>query len=441
MRGSLRLALAIPALLALAVAGCDMEPPEDNPPPPTVGDVVVNEFLASNSSYGTDENGDFPDWIELYNRGTAPVNLAGYTITDNLNEPTKFTIPGGQAAATTIAPGGFLLIFCDANVDRGPLHTGFALSAGGEDIGFYEPNGDAVFELTFTAQTTDVSYGRTVDAGETWALLDPPTPGASNQGGSSNPNPVIGTPSLQPAAPGAGAAVTVSASVTDDETVTGVVLNYALDGGAFTPVAMSASGASWSGSIPGQAAGTVVAYYLRATDNDGHVTTLPASAPATTLSYTVSGGGGVPVLFINEFLASNATGMTDPNGDFDDWIEIYNPGATPVNLGGMYITDDLATPDKFQIATTDAAATTVPAHGYLILWADGEPGEGAAHITPKLSAGGEAIGLYTATLQEVDTYTFGAQAADVSTARVPDGSENWTTLSPPTPGATNGQAP
>ncbi len=154
----------------------------------------------------------------------------------------------------------------------------------------------------------------------------------------------------------------------------------------------------------------------------------------------MTGGGSAPVLYINEFLASNSGATPDPFGDPEDWIEIYNPGATAIDLGGMYITDDLATPTKYQIPTTDAAATTVPAHGYLLLWADAEPAEGATHIVPKLSASGEAIGLYTGDLTEIDSLTFGAQTTDVSYGRQPDGTETWVSFTTPTPGATNGVA-
>jgi len=433
------LALSASAVLALAIlfaGGCDMETPS-NQPPPTGGDLVVNEFLASNSSQGADEHGDYDDWIELYNRGGTAIDLAGYSITDNLGDPTKFTIESGHGATTVIQPGGYLLIWCDSTPDQGPLHTSFNLGAGGEDIGVYDAGGDAVAEMTYGPQTSDVSYGRTVDGGDTWATFATPTPGASN-GGGANPNPVIATPTLAPAAPAEGEAVTVSAVVTDNGTVASVALHYALNGGAFTTVAMTAAGTTWSGVIPAQSGGTVVTYYLRAVDNESNAATLPATAPAATLSYTVSGGGAVPALFINEFLASNSGSSLDPFGDADDWIEIYNAGAVAVDLGGMYITDDLADPDKYQIPTTDAAATTVSAGGYLILWADNEPAEGATHIVPKLSAGGEAIGLSTSSLAPIDSYTFGAQTSDVSTGRVPDGGATWTTFTTPTPGATNG---
>ena len=74
----------------------------------------------------------------------------------------------------------------------------------------------------------------------------------------------------------------------------------------------------------------------------------------------------VPALVINEFMASNTT-IADPQGDFDDWIEIYNTTNSPINLGGMYITDSLSDLTKYQIPTGFAAQTTVAAYGFLIL--------------------------------------------------------------------------
>ncbi|MBK9303529.1 MAG: lamin tail domain-containing protein [bacterium] len=436
-------AIALTALLALVACGCDMDQ-ATNPPPPGGGDLVVNEFMASNATQGMDEHGEYDDWIELYNRGDAAIDLAGYSVTDNLGDHQKFTIEAGSPTVTTIQPGGFLMIWCDSQTDQGPLHASFNLSAGGEDIGIYEPNGDAVAEFTYGAQSSDVSYGRTTDGGPVWALFSAPTPGASNDGGGQNTDPVIATPVLDPAAPAAGQTVLVTAEVTDDGTVEAVALFYAVDGGAFTevamslPVAASQAGDAWGGYIPAQSAGAVVTYYLRAVDDEENVTLLPAGAPATNLTYTVAGGGAVPELYINEYLASNDSGNTDPFGDFEDWIEIYNAGATAVDLGGMYVTDDLGQPTKYLIPATDAAATTVPAGGFLILWADNEPEEGATHIVPKLSGGGEAIGLYTAALDPIDTRTFGPQTADVSEGRATDGGDVWTTFTTPTPGASNG---
>ena len=82
------------------------------------GQVVINE--GSNRNYTTiaDENGDFPDWIELYNAGTDTVNLNNYSLTDDPALPSKWTLP-----ALRLAPGGFKTVFCSGK-DRAPL-SGF----------------------------------------------------------------------------------------------------------------------------------------------------------------------------------------------------------------------------------------------------------------------------------------------------------------------------
>ena len=83
-------------------------------------------------------------------------------------------------------------------------------------------------------------------------------------------------------------------------------------------------------------------------------------------------------LFINEFMASNSSssGIQDPQNDYDDWIEIYNAGNTAINLAGMYLTDNLANPTKWQIPSDSPSLTTVPAGGFVVFWADEEPADG-----------------------------------------------------------------
>ena len=99
----------------------------------------------------------------------------------------------------------------------------------------------------------------------------------------------------------------------------------------------------------------------------------------------------VPSLVINEFMAENNINYADPQGDFDDWIEIYNTTNSSINLGGMYITDNLSDITKYRIPTGFPSQTTVPAHGFLILWADEDMTDGGVHLVIKLSADGEDI--------------------------------------------------
>jgi hypothetical protein len=149
----------------------------------------------------------------------------------------------------------------------------------------------------------------------------------------------------------------------------------------------------------------------------------------------------MPALFINEFLASNDANYYDSTtADYPDWIEIYNAGDQPVDIGGMYITDDLGELTVWQIPTTAPDTTTIPAGGYLLLLADKKPEAGVLHVKLKLSGKGEQIGL---TLSDgttiVDSLTFGKQAADTSMGRLPDGSETWEYFSVPSPGASNSE--
>jgi hypothetical protein len=149
------------------------------------------------------------------------------------------------------------------------------------------------------------------------------------------------------------------------------------------------------------------------------------------------------MLFINEFMASNnsSSGIHDPHGDYDDWIEIYNLGDTSVDMAGMYLTDDLTDPTKFHIPTGYSSQTTIPARGFLVFWADDETTQGPLHTNFKLSGSGEEIGLYdTDGITQIDAVVFGAQATNISYGRYPDAEENWRFFSTATPGAANNNA-
>ncbi|MFK8104353.1 MAG: CotH kinase family protein [Saprospiraceae bacterium] len=143
-------------------------------------------------------------------------------------------------------------------------------------------------------------------------------------------------------------------------------------------------------------------------------------------------------LFINEFLASNNATYDDEYGEFDDWIEIYNAGSTPVDLGGMYLTDNLSDPTKLQIPTGNPSSTTLAAGEFFVFWFDGQPEQGIFHVDAKLKASGEQLGLWASDgLTVIDSFTYGAQTVDISQGRQPDGSSSWNFFSTPTPGSEN----
>ncbi len=145
-------------------------------------------------------------------------------------------------------------------------------------------------------------------------------------------------------------------------------------------------------------------------------------------------------LVFNEVLASNTSGTVDDFGEEEDWIELYNPGDQAVDMAGLYLTDSLSEPALWEIPTGYPGSTTVEGKGFILLWADGEPGQGPLHLGFKLSREGEEIGLFQKIgdgMVLIDSVSFTPLEADVSLARVPDGTGPWMTFGEPTPGTYN----
>ena len=141
--------------------------------------LVINEFSAANQSHFTDNYGDTPDWIEIYNSSTQDINLSGYYLSDKLSEPLKWQIPGGLVPAE-----GYLLIFATGRDEffGGFLHANFKISqTQEEDIILTGPD-----EVTIDwyhiaeANKVDQSRGRISDGNASWGVFTSPTPGASN---------------------------------------------------------------------------------------------------------------------------------------------------------------------------------------------------------------------------------------------------------------------
>jgi hypothetical protein len=152
----------------------------NNPAVPTI-QVTINEFMAGNNTIPDPADGDFDDWFELYNAGATPVDLSGYTLTDNLTNSTKFLIPPG----TIVPEKGFLLVRADQetgqNQPGGELHVNFKLSLQGDDLGLFAPDGSLVDGFTFGVQTNNISLGRYPDgAPPPLIFMEMPTPGTPN---------------------------------------------------------------------------------------------------------------------------------------------------------------------------------------------------------------------------------------------------------------------
>ena len=161
---------------------------------------------------------------------------------------------------------------------------------------------------------------------------------------------------------------------------------------------------------------------------------------ATTLLLIASSGcdtaASEQTLFINEFMADNETVLSDENGEFKDWIEIYNAGEDAVSMDGYFITDDLGAVTQWALPAT----LSIDAGGYLVLFASGDTTVSDFHLPFALEKNGEEIGLYVAeesAAVQVDAVSFGEANPDESAARETDGSDSWIKTDSPTPGAAN----
>ncbi|MBP7937262.1 MAG: lamin tail domain-containing protein [Phycisphaerae bacterium] len=143
---------------------------------------------------------------------------------------------------------------------------------------------------------------------------------------------------------------------------------------------------------------------------------------------------------INEWMAQNST-IPDPQGEYDDWFELYNRGPRPVNVGGLFLSDHTDTPGLWRIPSN----TILQPRQFLLVWADRDvtdvPG---LHADFALEVNGEEIGLYLqagGAYHVVDRVTFGDQTSDRSMGRTTDGAAEMDVLERPTPGESNNPPP
>lgn len=395
--------------------------------------IRLNEFLADNAGglIDPDEPDELPDWLEIYNPGPHHINLGGMSVTDNLNKPSQFTLSSDLA----VPAGGFLVLFADNDPEQGIRHTNFSLKTS-ESLGLYDAapgDGTALDTLVYSGQQTDVAYARCPDGDGAWGFLNPPSPGQSNVACGAG-RPVVQRVTRDPAYPPADAAVAITARLQDSDAPLSVTLWYGVDG-AFVGVPLVYIGSlDYRAVIPSQPAGTTVLYYVTVTDNAGYSSAWPADAPAHSLSYVT--GYVRPPLVLNEVMAYNSVYVSDPDepGETSDWIELYNAGSTALDLGGFSLTDDSAEPLKYPLP----AGLTIPAGGFLTIWADDDVEQGPLHAGFTLPYYQGAIYLYGAEGRVLlDQTGITLTLPNRSWGRTSDGDGSWALQTCPSQAAPN----
>ena len=309
----------------------------NNPALPPVS-VFINEWMAQNFSTLADPvDGQFEDWVELYNAGNDPVDLGDYYMTDSLTNKTKWKIPDN----TVIPAHGFLLVWADnensqnngTNADR---HANFSFAAGGEEIGLFTDTGLPVDAVVFGPQLADVSQGRYTDGGGAIYFMTNRTPRAANNIGQVNQPPVLGAIGPRGAVEGQ----TLNFTATASDPNSGDALTFSLDAGAPLGAGISAGGLfSWA---PTEAqGGSNYSVTVRVTDSAS-----PALSDFETFSINVLKTNSPPVLntINNQFVweqtplsfTATASDPDVPAQSFTFSLDAGAPSGASITAGGVF---------------------------------------------------------------------------------------------------------
>ncbi|MCB0855112.1 MAG: lamin tail domain-containing protein, partial [Bacteroidetes bacterium] len=228
----------------------------------------------------------------------------------------------------------------------------------------------------------------------------------------------------------------------EDEVAPSVNLHYRFNQGNWQNALMTDNGMNgdqqagdgfYATTLSGFANAGLLEYYIEATDAQNQISRKPKCE-----AYSIELAKPGPPLVINELMADNETFKTDEEGEFDDWIEIYNNGNEPIFMGDFYLSDDPDKPDKWPMP-----AQNIYPGQFMIIWADDDGHQGNFHANFKLSKSGETLGIYNSQANGysmIDQVSFGELNTDHSYARVPNGTGEFAVISTPTFKANNGSS-
>jgi hypothetical protein len=301
------------------------------------------------------------------------------------------------------------------------------------------------YDYGFSIQAFHDSYTQALGGHVTYGLKPYVTTRRSSAFGQlqlNNIAPVISDVAATPRNPAPGTIIALTARVEDDDPAPGVYLHCRINGVWRALILMVDDGLHQDGAAGDEVYGAQfgpfnrgdqVEYYVRALDAGSRLSVEPPDAPSTL--YVIPFPPSEFPLFVNEFMAKNDSTVTDPFGEYEDWIEIYNADTAAMWLGNLFLTDNLSNPTKWAFPDT-----TIPAGTFCVVWADEDSAQGPLHANFKLSRDGEQIGIFqidTSGTTPIDTLSFGYQQAETSMGRCPDGGWIWEFMSTPTPGAQN----
>ncbi len=482
--------LLILACIAVLILAFTLYDGSGSPVATGVG-VRINEVMTSNKGAVPDTNGNYPDWIELYNTTQSAVNISGFGLSDDKLSPAKWVFPSG----TSIPAGGYLIVFCSGDSNDGPLHASFKLAAT-DDLVFYNAMGNPVDSLALKGVTS--GYTLALNEAGVWEESAEPSPGYPNtQEGAaayraslSEGAEDIGVYINEFMASNKTTVATKGGKYTDwielynttdqDVDLTG----YGLSDNPSQPVkwkfpggtAIPANGyllvfcSGEDGLIEGElhapfglkAYGEYVVFsdkkgrildqlpygpmdmdksMARVPDGVGEFQSTARPTPgypntdegfaAFSLTSTLPNGD----VYLSEAMSSNSQHLPQSDGSYPDWIELYNGSGTTMDLSGYGLSNNPNNPAKWRFPE----GTQVAPGEYLVVLAtgNGEPGAQKKNLECnfRLSADGDVVLLFDGNGALLDKLMVGRMLSGMSYGRTSDGLLYFET---PTPGAANG---
>jgi hypothetical protein len=358
---------------------------------PASAQVVINEVMASNATAVQNE-GIFPDWVELFNAGFGAVDISDWSLSDSMVTPRKFVFPAG----TVIGARSYLVVWCDGLTAAPGFHATFSLSGTTDDISLYNAVVQgAVVQSTvaFGLQITDLTVGRVPDGGSTNTItLTRPTPGAANQavplGVQDNLkiNEIMADPSsgddwFEMYNPGTNY-VQFGGLVWSDRTNMPST-NRPIPGLSF--VAPEGFVQFFADNLQNRdadqtdfrlsAQGEAVALFR--TNGTSLIDSIVFGAQTAGVSYGRLPDGGTNLVFfapgrstpaasnfqlLTDIVINEVLTHTDP--PLEDAIELHNPTASPVDISYFWLSNSKDEPKKFRIPP----GTVIPAGGYKVFY-------------------------------------------------------------------------
>ncbi len=448
--------------------------------------LFINEILAVNHNGIQDDFLEFDDWLEIYYQsGSSPavINLAGYFLSDNPNNLTKWKIPDTNGGLTTVITGQHILFWIDKDPEQGENHVDFKFSADGEFIYLTNPDTLVLDSVSFGPQVADISYGRACDGCEEFVFFNNTTPEAPNQeivpaqevlfvnevmaNNSSyiddpyndydgwieiyNPNAFQVNLAGYQLSNTSDPSLFTFAATNPELTVVpanGFLLiwcdNEENEGENHASFILNGTGTITLSGVEGVVDTydyeNVPVDHSWGRQSDGSLTSIDFNIPTprVTNSLVIIPPANV---YINEILATNQQDVTDNFQEHEDWIEIYNPNSFSVDLAGYFFSDNPENPMKYMIPLTQPDSTTIAPGSWMIFWADEDGSQGINHLNFRLSNNGEEVTLYSPDgFSQADHIEFVGEQADISFGRETDGNSNWVHFTETTPNASNNGA-